>query len=249
MPPNDATTTNETQQQEEDASAADKAMLAEGTPTKLVAPEEATHLFEPQSAGQAWSRAKLLVASGVLPRAVKTPAAAFAIMARGRELGLTMMQSFGAIHVIEGKPTLSADLMVALVKRGQKSKYFRVVESTNEKCTCETWRVDDPEPTRLTYSLDDAKIAGLLGKDNWKHYPRAMLRARCKSELARMVYEEELMGIYMPDEVEEAFAVEAMPIAQLVPAERADAKTLELAKKVAAKVEATKAPAPAETQS
>jgi hypothetical protein len=163
---------------------------------------ETTRAFEPGSITEAYEYAKLLVSSRLLPRAVATPEAAFAIIATGRELGLTALQSLRSIHVIEGRPTLSADLILALVKaRGDVCSYFRLVESTDRIATYETQRRGEPAPTRLSWTWEDAQRAGVVGKDNWKRYPAAMLRARAITALARAVYPDLAMGLYDPDEI------------------------------------------------
>jgi hypothetical protein len=172
-----------------------------------------TRAFEPGSIDEGFELARLLVASGLLGRNVTKPEAAFAIIATGRELGLTAMQSLRSIHIIEGKPTLSADLIAALVKsRPDVCLYFRMVESTATVARFQTHRKGEPEPTDMTFSIEDAKVAGVTGKDNWKKYPAAMLRARCITALARAVYPDLAMGLYDPDEV----TPDATPVVQRV---------------------------------
>lgn len=175
-----------------------------------VAKADATRAFEPNSIDEGYELAKLLCASGLLPRGAQRPEAAFAIIATGRELGLTAMQSLRSIHIIDGKPTLSADLILALCKsRPDVCVYFRLVESTERGATYETQRKGEPEPTRMTWTWEDAQRAGVTGKDNWKKYPAAMLRARCITALARAVYPDLAMGVYDPDEVVQEPAVYA----------------------------------------
>ena len=107
------------------------AMVTTPAPLAKVVPDS-TQAFEPRNIDQALHLAQLLVASRLLPRSVGTPEAAFAIIATGRELGLTAMQALRSIHVIEGKPTLSADLQLALVKtRRDVCQYFMLVESSD----------------------------------------------------------------------------------------------------------------------
>lgn len=179
---------------------------------KALAPD-AARAFEPSSISDAVRLAELLVASRLLPRAVSTPEAAFAIIATGRELGLTAMQSLRSIHVIEGKPTLSSDLVLALVKsRRDVCMWFRLVESTDQVATYETHRVGEPSPTRMSFSMADAQRAGVTGKDNWRKYPAAMLRARCITALARAVYPDLAMGVYDPDELEAAPVPAPQPV-------------------------------------
>lgn len=176
----------------------------------VVAPQgpalaKAEQAFEPRSINEAMQLAGLLVASRLLPRSVATPEAAFAIIATGRELGLTAMQSLRTIHVIEGKPTLSADLIAALVKsRRDVCQFFMLVESTDRAARYKTQRVGEPEPTTMSFTIEDANRAGVSGKDNWRKYPAAMLRARCITALARAVYPDLAMGVYDPDEIGDA---------------------------------------------
>ena len=144
--------------------------------------------------------AQTALRSGLLPPAIKSPEAAFVIIATGRELGLSPMQSLRGIHVISGRPVLSAQMMLAIAKRSPSCVYFQLVESTTEQAIYETQRRGDPKPTRLVYTLDDARRAKLTNNPTWSAHPAAMLRARCSSALARDVYPDELLGIYEEDE-------------------------------------------------
>jgi hypothetical protein len=178
-------------------------VVANGGPA-IAKASDPTRVFEPRDIDEGFELAKLLVASGLMPRGVQRAEAAFAIIAAGRELGLTAMQSLRSIHIIEGKPTLSADLIAALCKsRSDVCQYFRLVESTDKIARYETLRKGEPEPTSMTWTWDDATRAGVTSKDNWKKYPAAMLRARCITALARAVYPDLAMGVYDPDEVHE----------------------------------------------
>jgi hypothetical protein len=107
------------------------------------------------------------------------------------------MQSLRSIHVIEGKPSCSADLILALCKRRPEvCRYFRLVRSDATVATYETLRDGRPAPTTLSFTIEQAKSASLTGKDNWKKYPEAMLRARCIAALARAVYPDLVLGVY-----------------------------------------------------
>lgn len=164
-----------------------------------------TRAFEPRNVDEGFELARLLCMSGFLGKSVTKPEAAFAIIAVGRELGLTAMQSLRSIHIIEGKPTLSADLIAALCKsRPDVCTYFRMVESSEKIARFETLRKGEPEPTSMSFSIEDATRAGVTGKDNWRKYPAAMLRARCITALARAVYPDLAMGLYDPDEITDA---------------------------------------------
>ena len=146
---------------------------------------------------------ELLLESGVLPSGIKSPAAAFAILQTGAELGLGPMQSLRGIHVVSGRPILSADTMVALCVRSPACVYFRLVSGDGERAEYETLRQGHPEPARMAYTMAEAQAAGLTRNPTWKAHPRAMLRARAKAALARDVYPDLVAGVYTPDEGEE----------------------------------------------
>jgi hypothetical protein len=146
-------------------------------------------------------QAKALVMSGFLPKAINTPEKAIALALAGRELGLPMMQAIRSIHIIEGKPVMSADLMAALVHRRIPGALLRIAETSNTKCVVEAGRAGQ-KSTLFTFTIEDAKAAGLLGKDNWRKYPRAMLRARCLAEAVRAAFPDSMLaGVYHPDEL------------------------------------------------
>jgi hypothetical protein len=54
----------------------------------------------------------------------------------------------------------------------------------------------------ITWTIEQAKAANLSGKDVWKAYPRAMLRARCISEGIRTVFPACIVGTYTPEEID-----------------------------------------------
>jgi hypothetical protein len=128
----------------------------------------------------------------------------------GRELGLQAMASLRAIHIVEGKPTLSADLIRALVINSGHARYFRVTERTDTRATFETQRGDDP-PVSLSFTIDEGRAAWSKGDDAWKKsgwgkFPADMLVARASAKLARLVYPDICFGLYTREELEEGRA-------------------------------------------
>jgi hypothetical protein len=182
--------------------------------------------LEPTSVAEAFTLAQKLVQSGLLGRSIQKAEGALAIILTGRELGLTTMQSLRSIHIIEGKPSLSADLMVALVKRSPVCEYFKLITSTGTVATYETSRRGEGV-TCMSFTIEQANAAGVASKQVWKSYPDAMLRARCIAALARAVYPDLLAGIY-ESESGELDAPEPMPRAsrpapvETVPAPKED---------------------------
>lgn len=165
--------------------------------------------FEPQNWTDAARMAEALHKSGLLPDSVRTPQAALAIIIQGRELGLTVMQSLRGISVINGKPSPSAQLMVALVKRSHVCEYLECISSDAESSTWRTRRRGEQE-VRITWTIEDAKRAGLLrsGKDGgpgmWARFPRNMLKWRAATDLCREVYPDVVGGLYTPEELTES---------------------------------------------
>lgn len=161
--------------------------------------------FEPANLSEAMQLATQLSASALIPTPLRgRPGDVMVILIAGHEMGLSPMQALRGIHVIEGKPVVSADLMVAqAVRRRDVCRYFRLVRSTDAVAEYETHREGNDEPIRMSFTIEQAKAADLAGKKNWKTYPAAMLRARCSSALARAVYPDLLFGVYETDEGEE----------------------------------------------
>ncbi len=127
----------------------------------------------------------------------------------GHELGLSPAQSLRGIYVVSGKPVLSADLMVAVVRRSGLCESWRTVESTAERCTITTRRRGESIDATRTWTMADAKRAQITGKPIWTAYPATMLRHRCAADLAREVYPDVLMGLYDPEELGAEPEVEA----------------------------------------
>ena len=185
--------------------------MAEKLPANIETKELAADVFNPRTLVEAHQLASALYKSGLLPSEIKSAEAAFAILAKGHELGLKPMQSFDLICVIKGKPSLSAAGMRALcLARRDVCEYFRNVETTTTKSTFETKRRGDPQPVELTFTIEEAKRAGLVRPDsNWSKWPERMLEARASSALARLVYPDLVGGVYTPEEIQE-FAPEVI---------------------------------------
>jgi hypothetical protein len=126
----------------------------------------------------------------------------------GAELGLNSMQSLIGIHIVEGKPMVSAVTLAAFVR--QKSGYdYHVVELTNERCAIEFLRNGEVEGVS-EFTIEDAQRAGLVkDKSGWVKYPRNMLFSRTMSNGVKWFAPDATHGIpvYYDGEIE-ARAVE-----------------------------------------
>jgi hypothetical protein len=147
-------------------------------------------------------QSKVLVTTGFLPKGIATAEQATAIMLKGREIGIPPMQSFGQISIIQGKPTVSPELMLALIYKNCPSGEVIFKELSNHICKIEARRQKDHPLQPFSFSMEDAKKAELAGKGNWQKYPRAMLRSRCIAEMARSIFPDAIMGCsYTPEEM------------------------------------------------
>lgn len=142
-------------------------------------------------------QAQIAVCSGFLPSAIRNANQAITIALKGRELGIPMMQAFTHIHIIKGKPTISAELMLSLILREEPNLKIEYPDYSAEKVTVKV------KGQSFSWTIQEARDAGLLDKDNWKNYPRAMLRSRAISEMARSLFPHRLMGCsYTPEELD-----------------------------------------------
>jgi 5'-3' exonuclease len=177
--------------------------------------------LQPRNMKQAWWLAGTILNSRLYQRFESQEAVCVTIV-RGQELGLSAMTALDVIHIVEGRPTMHAHLITARAMAHPKCKYFRMVGvSTAESATYETWHADHPEPTRHTYTLAEAKAAGVCpmnpraqpamqegrgGKmrdirGNWEKRPAEMVRKTCAVQLTRIVYPDAALGLYATEEL------------------------------------------------
>lgn len=147
--------------------------------------------------------ATLLADASLLPKQYqRQPANVLLAIELGESLAIPPIQAINEVHVIEGKPSASANLIGGLVRRAGHMLRVRA-DRDALTATAQIVRHDDPDFTfEVTWTMEDAKRAGVLGKNNWKNFPLAMLKARAITEVAREACPEALMGIaYTPEEL------------------------------------------------
>jgi len=128
-----------------------------------------------------------------------------AIYLTAKERDLPFMSCLnGGLHSVDGKITYSALMIDALImKAGHKTKLIRL---DDKGCTVRFTRGDrrgdtDYEPLDFTYTLEDARIAGYLTKNNWKQNPKPMLYSRCITGGARIHMSEVMLGVLVQGEL------------------------------------------------
>lgn len=177
---------------------------------------EITKLTDFTSVQEATLWAKTIIDSGLLPNAITEPEQVITIVQHGKELGISPHVALNNIHVINGRPTLSSGIIGSLLKRRGiewtwDDDFANLLKPdgtneltpggvTNRRTTIHfywksqvTNRVMD---TKFSVTWAQMEIAGYVNKDNWKKYPKEMLRARCLSYATRALFPEVLSGFY-----------------------------------------------------
>lgn len=154
---------------------------------------------------------------------MKTPDQALALMVVAQAEGRHPGSIAGEYHIIQGRASLKADAMLA---RFQSAGGRVEWHDHTDQLVSATFSHPAGGSLKIDWDMARAKSAGLGTKDNWRQYPRQMLRARVISEGVRAVYPGVLQGMYTPEEVEEfkpaakpAVAVELLPAANQAPEE------------------------------
>jgi hypothetical protein len=167
-------------------------------------PVEYERQLEPRNLSQANAVAKAMFNARLFGAYGNSDAVLSTILA-GREFGLPAMMSLRAFHIINNKPTMSADMMRSLVLRSPQCEYFRCITRTPTHATWETKRKGDP-PMSLTFTIEEGR-AGFSGDEGkwkasgWGKFPAAMCVARASTALCRLVYADVLGGgLYSPED-------------------------------------------------
>jgi len=134
----------------------------------------------------------------------------------GAMLGIHPMAALQGVHIIEGRPTLSANLMASLVRRAGHRLRVKLEGTGNARRAVATLvRADDPDfEFKVEWTLERAKTAGLIKPNgNWEKYPEAMLKARAISEVIREGAPDALMGaLYTPEELGATVDADGEPV-------------------------------------
>lgn len=207
--------------------------MSEVTNLPVKAPElksgGAIRAIVPQSMDEAYRLAKAVCLSGLAPRGLDKPEAAMVAIMHGLEIGLTPMMALQKIAVINGRPTLWGDGALGLVRGSGLCKYVKEwTTGTGDAAIahCETLRYGEPEPITRTFSVADAKKAGLWGKQGpWQNFPARMLSMRARAFALRDGFADVLGGMYLAEELQGTEADRPTPEAPTPP--RAPPPTVE----------------------
>jgi hypothetical protein len=144
-------------------------------------------------------QADVLVKSGFLPQAVNTPEKALAIMQKGKELGIPAMEALSSINVIQGKPSVSPQLMLALARKTGELEDLQMTGDA-KRATVSIKRKGQTAYT-TTFGVEEATASGLMAKDNYKKQPAVMFQWRALAANLRITFPDAISGLYTYDEM------------------------------------------------
>ncbi len=157
--------------------------------------------LSPRNLAEAMEFAKIIASSDMVPKDyVNKPGNVLVAVQTGAELGLKPMQSLQGISVINGRPGIWGDAMWALVISHPEYEDSHE-EKTDTGCTI-TLKRRGRSAVVVTFTLDDAKKAGLAGKQGpWQTAPKRMMQMRARAFAARDLFADALKGIKSIEEL------------------------------------------------
>jgi len=190
--------------------------------------------FAPTTMGEAVQFSEMLASSSMVPKAYQgKPNDVLVCVQWGYEMGLAPMQALQNIAVINGKPSVYGDAMMALVQSSPVcediEEYFENEGTTNPVAVCVAKR-KGRKPVITKFSVEDAKRAGLWGKGGpWTAYPKRMLQMRARGFALRDAFPDVLKGMITIEEAQD-YPDEAKPLPVAKPANPLDlvAKPVEI---------------------
>jgi hypothetical protein len=164
-------------------------------------------VLAPSNYQEARDFAQMMAASDLVPRDFKgKPGNVLVAMQWGAEIGLGPLQAVQNIAVINGRPAVWGDAALALVRGHPACESVREgVEGEGDARHgwCEVTRRGE-QPQRRTFSVADAKRAGLWGKSGpWQQYPDRMLQMRARGFALRDVFPDALRGVITAEEAQD----------------------------------------------
>ena len=161
--------------------------------------------FAPATLTEAIQFSDMLSSSSMVPKAYQgKPQDILVCVQWGYEMGLAPMQALQNIAVINGKPSVYGDAMMALVQASpvceDVEEYFENEGTPNPVAVCIAKR-KNRKPVVAKFSVEDAKRAGLWGKQGpWSAYPKRMMQMRARGFALRDAFPDVLKGLISAEE-------------------------------------------------
>lgn len=167
----------------------------------LTTQQNQTFDLTPTNLAEAMEYSKIIASSDMVPKTyLNKPGNVLVAVQMGAELGLKPLQALQGIAVVNGNPTIWGDAMWALVLSHPEYEDSKE-DKTDLKCTIWLKR-RNRSPVTVTFSMEDAKKAGLAGKQGpWQTAPKRMMQLRARAFAARDLFADALKGIKTTEEV------------------------------------------------
>lgn len=180
-----------------------------GDGTSLMRAGGSVNAIVPQSFEEAWRVAGALAASGLTPKDINTQEKVLAVIMAGAEIGMAPFQALQSFAVINGRPALWGDGMMAVARKyGVKVEEVLAGEGDAMTAMCVVRRPDTGEVIERKFTVADAKKAGLWGKQGpWSAYPQRMLQMRARAWALRDGCADMLRGMKMAEEIQDIVEV------------------------------------------
>lgn len=165
----------------------------------------------PQSFEDAWRIAGALAASGMTPKDINTQEKVLVVIMAGAEIGMAPFQALQSFAVINGRPALWGDGMLATVRKFGVTVKETLSDGEGEAAIayCTVTRPDTKEEITRSFSVNDAKAAGLWKKAGpWTTYPKRMLQMRARAWALRDGCADMLRGMKMAEEAQDVEVVD-----------------------------------------
>lgn len=184
--------------------------LVAAEPTQAAAPPAVLDIAEDgieiRSTADLMQFARMVATSDLAPKDYRgKPANVFIAVQMGREIGLSPMHALQAICVINGRPTVYGDALLAIVRasgamEAHDERWDGVPFEDDYRAIATTTRVG-MAPHVAAFSVADAKQAKLWRKAGpWTDYPKRMLMWRARAWALRDVYGDKLAGMHVTEE-------------------------------------------------
>lgn len=133
----------------------------------------------------------------------KDEAQAMSLMLLAQAEGMHPMAAIQDFDIVQGRPARKTHSILARFQAAGGSVNWEEISGHR---ACGTFSHKQGGSLRVEWTIDQAKRVGLTGKDNWKNYPQAMLRARCIAEGVRAVYPGAIGGMLSVEEAQDVVA-------------------------------------------
>lgn len=166
-------------------------------------------LLEPKDSGEEWRVAQLMLDSQALPQVFKNVPQVIVATQFLKEHKIPVFSGIRQVTIINGALCIWGDLPKALCDRSGLlidfeeflfDKEYRPISFDNKNLDAEVFgalcKVERKDRSALirTFTVAQAKLAGLLGKNVWRVYPNRMLQMRARSIALKDCFPDILMG-------------------------------------------------------